>query len=120
MSLFSLYLLTILDGLKGAAEFFMVFGLFVGFMMMGGAIIAKTSEEEDMFTLAYLWAKRLLLTGFIGMILFTATPTTKQAMLIAGGYYVTNIEDIEKLPEHTVKAVNAFLQEYTEAKGEQE
>jgi hypothetical protein len=104
MSLFALYLLIMLDRVEY---------LFVGIML---SIVLIT------FMLSVIYAEdigkvvKVLKRGFAGfltaMLLMTLIPNTKQAMLIVGGYYVTNLEDINKLPDNTVRAINTFLEEY--------
>lgn len=39
-------------------------------------------------------------------------PTKQDLAIIAGGYYVSNSEEISKLPENTAAALNRFLEEY--------
>lgn len=54
----------------------------------------------------------LLLISVLSIII----PTEKQMYTLAGGYYVANIEGIDKLPKNVVGAVNKFIETYTEDK----
>ncbi len=47
-------------------------------------------------------------------LLSALVPTKDDAMKIVGGYYITNIENIDNLPPNIVKAVNKFIEEYLE------
>ena len=122
MSLFTLYLLTRLEELK---YFFkdtigLSMGLTVtcaimfGIVCFAGAI--NNDWDEDGYTnmrkITRKYFTRLsILTVFL-MFFNVLVPNNKQAAFIVGGYYVTNNEDIKKLPNNIIAASNAFLSEY--------
>lgn len=48
------------------------------------------------------------------MIVAGLIPSERQMYAIIGGYYVSNIDGVDKLPKNTVKAMNKFLEKYSE------
>lgn len=108
MDLFTLYLITILDGLNGIFRV----GLFVGLAAVPTIVLTDLVINERVPN----YFKRYLRTYVVSMVvvglLSAVTPTTNQAFMIMGGYYVTNIDDIEKLPPNVIKAANGFIENY--------
>ena len=117
MSLFELYLISILDSV--GSFFITVFVLSIIFSIV--MLISSTDyrDKEDKQPL-YSWAKRSASLGTLMLLLAVATPNTKQMMFILDGYMVTNTAGVEKLPENTVKAINTFLESMTEEEPKKE
>lgn len=77
-----------------------------------------STDEEDVAKYEPMFTKKLKLVFTILVVLVVVKvliPTQKEIALIIGGSYVLNNEEISKLPTNTVKAVNTFLEEYTNA-----
>lgn len=115
MELWQLWLLSTLDGwnslFKGATVIFGMGSLFITF----GYLIICNSNADHPIRIA---CKRLMFffipLFFIAAIGTATLPSSKQAWMIVGAYVATNIEGIDKLPKNTVKALNQFLEQYTE------
>ena len=59
-------------------------------------------------------SKKAVIISVICLLVSGLSPSRNDWYLIIGGYYVTHIEGIDKLPANTVAAMNRFLEEYTE------
>lgn len=49
---------------------------------------------------------------FISCVFVGLLPDKEQITYLVGGYFVTNIEDINKLPPNLIKSANQFLENY--------
>lgn len=116
MSIFTLYLLTILDGI----DVITFLGALMGILFGGGALFmylvesASVYKDEASLAIAKKAKSILIPIGIISLLLHVLIPTTDQAIKIVGGYYVTNLEDIDKLPKNAINAANQFLESYAE------
>jgi hypothetical protein len=114
MSIWELYLLTRLDELSG---FFRGIGIW-GIMASGAVILYMVplwhTEDIDFVDVARKCRlKLIIIVTLTSWFVSGLIPTTKEAYIIAGGYYVTNLEGVEKLPPNVVKAANKFIEQYT-------
>lgn len=113
MEIWQLYLLTTLPifgkglGVMG----FIVTLVGGGFMVASSAAWAKEEEHlQERFTKR---GRTMLLAGISLFLAAGAIPSERGMMTIVGGYFATNIENIEKLPPNLVNAANKFLEEYS-------
>jgi hypothetical protein len=109
MSVFELYLIfTVLPAINGVAFTVLLFG---GFSLIGLIIfIEELGEDRVNKIIQYL---KVILP--IALILVVIIPSESQLKYIIGGSYVTNIENIEKLPPNMIDAANQFLEKMNEA-----
>jgi hypothetical protein len=111
MSILTLYLLSILDSVIIACLFGALACVLISII---SGVLSKETYDKAGQNYHLCNMKKFATYAVILIILSALTPSTKQAYMIAGGYFVTNIEDIEKLPEDTVKAARKFLETYVE------
>lgn len=105
MSLLELYGIFLLINLKDAATVILVTGMMLSASYVGFCILA-----EQKFSIS-----KWLIAGLISCgILVTVIPTEKQIMMIAGSYFVSNIDGIEKVPPNLVKALNKMAEDFTQ------
>lgn len=100
MSIFTLYLIAILDSLNNFFEI----GTCLSFMGIIGSIFV----QERFTKIAAGW----LCSTVILALLAVVTPTTDAAWKIVAIHYGTNIPNVEKLPENAVSAIHKYLQDY--------
>ena len=99
MSLFSLYLLTLIPSIgKGLA----IVGSSI-FAIIGAGILADIKPRP-------LNTKGWVVMGIICLILSLFIPKDEHMHIIIGGYITTNTEGVEKLPTNLVNALNSFLE----------
>lgn len=82
--------------------------------MLGGvfAIPMMIEGEEALlkrFHPAIKWGMTVLISGAV---LQAVIPSERGLMMMVGGYFVTNIDGIEKLPPNVVGAASEFLERY--------
>lgn len=123
MSVLELYLLNLLFTFRDL----LLSGVFIGVIWLGAVVIilimfepccfdkdsdAKRKEANRRKTIKSV--KPVLIAMVACIVLRTFIPTKEAAVWIAGGYIATNIEGIEDLPAHAVKAINSFLESVSE------
>ena len=114
MSVFELYVLTTIP----SVGYFFVTVSIVTAILSGFGVMVYAMVNDEMLpnparnTLIAV----ILVCGFIGVLI----PGERAMYTIVGGYIATNIEDVEKLPANTVKALNKLLEDYTEQDNSQE
>ncbi|MCK4609487.1 MAG: hypothetical protein KAT71_08390 [Gammaproteobacteria bacterium] len=112
MSVFELYLIfTVIPGIKVVPVV-----ILICFACLAVAAIPVAIETSEEFFKAYL-SKCLNSAKFLiplAAVIIVAVPSTDQMKYIIGGSYVTNIENIEKLPPNVVDAANKFLEKMNE------
>lgn len=67
-------------------------------------------NKEGQFVIKAI--KRTVTGLIISVLMCIATPSKEQIYTIVGGYAVTNVEGIDKLPKNMVAAANKFLEEF--------
>lgn len=110
MDVTTLYWLTRLDGLH---ELFKIMGgIILVFGGLGSAILAghlyfdqKLSLYKALLPLAIVFS-----VGVSAVIISAFIPKNEDLALIIGGSYITNQEDISKLPPNIAKTLNTYLQ----------
>jgi len=121
MEIWELYLLTRVGAINHLAEIIAVVGCVTGalaavMLAMVWVDIYEDKEKEAFKQKAIKkWMRIFPPTVVICVILLALVPTEKQAYLILGGAYATNIADIEKLPPNMVKTINNYLETFQEA-----
>lgn len=55
----------------------------------------------------------ILVVGFVLNGVSAMIPKEKQMMMLAGTYFVSNIEGIDKLPPNIIKSINSALENYS-------
>lgn len=79
-----------------------------------------TAEEKKeyvaLFKCAVKTTKFVLPISFLLLIVCNLIPNERQMYTIIGGYAVTNIEGIDKLPKNLIGAANKFIENYAEPK----
>lgn len=120
MSLFTLYLISVLPGFSGLASgigWFLITYFTIWFL---GATLGDYDDYNEKTKGS---RKRSLIINFkkwgvlsiIACFLFSALiPSEKQLYTIAGGYMATNTTGIDKLPDNIVKAANSWLEKIAE------
>ncbi len=119
MSLFNLYLITILPNI---GDFFIALSIgtiavFLMLMVITSMTIDCTmdsntekaaKEARKKIILSYkLFVSIVIIFGILAVLI----PSEKQIYQIVGGYSVTNIEGIDKLPANLVAVANKYLEE---------
>ena len=111
-------LIVFLPGLDTALSFFMGIGSIALFAAIGARLVAEDKEDDYTQAAFYRYGKRLGVVTSIWLVLCFAaivTPDERQIRWMIGGYVVTNIEGVGKLPDNIVGAANEFLERYREA-----
>lgn len=118
MELWQLWLLFVVPGIAGFI--IVIGGLFIICVIVVGAIsfCYYVLEERGDIKKWFACMKKIVpAVVIVCVVTFVSAliPSKKDAMLIVGGYYATNIEDIAKLPPNVIKATNKFIEEYLNA-----
>lgn len=107
MSLWTLYLITILPNVGG---FFIKMPMIIMAIFSLGVVSCNINQEDEK---ARKWRSSLKKISFFAIPLIflgVLIPTQNQMYLIVGGYAATNVEGINKLPANLVGAANAYLE----------
>ncbi len=104
MSLFTLYLITMLPKIGTAFNTIGILSIIV-FGVWALVVFIEKIEEYKKVVIKYLKISFFVL--FIGVLI----PTSDTLKYIIGGYVITNIEGIEKLPKNLIKYANTILEE---------
>ena len=126
MSIYTLWLLIV--ALPGFGNMFSSLTVMLGFICVIGGLVGgvgyfltmsdeHSSDEEK--KIAGLYPKifpAALVAWFLAAVLSASIPNERQIQYLVGGYFVTNIDGIEKLPPNLVKSANRFLENYTETR----
>lgn len=114
MSVWTLYWLTRLDSLNCWLTVICgAFAILTIVFLIGAATASDFGSDEDVtrrLGVAKKLGAVLALTSF--MLVFV--PSTKDVFMIIGGAYLTQNEDIQKLPPMAAKAVSQFLENYVD------
>ena len=113
----TIYWVTRLDNITMISGFVAFFGILLG--VLGTAItlsILDTLEDDnakEYAKKAWSIAKKFLMAGTIGLVVYFATPTTKEgaAMLIVPS--IVNDERVQELPSNLLDLSNAWIKEQT-------
>jgi len=106
MSLFELYLLFILPEVGDLMVAISFFVLAAGVTIISIGLFTDEMGKESARKIAKLVVAPALLILILGAFI----PSKDAMKYIIGGYAVTNLEGIEKLPKNLVNAANAFLE----------
>ena len=111
MDFWTLYFMTILPGF---AVFFAVLSVpfWIGSIVLDGIAIAMKIDEDRDYKKVKPFAIVLPIVAIMLTLLSVLIPDKSQMYTLIGGYYVTNIENVENLPKNVVEAANKFLEEY--------
>ena len=112
-----LYFLTILDGVNTFLSAVTGVGLAVGTISVVFYALLRLIEKQNIPSIKN-WGIGLLSLGTIFGLANVFIPTTEQATIIYGVGtvvdYVQNNEDIQKLPDKCVKALDLWVDQYLE------
>lgn len=112
-----LYFLTILDGVNNFLSTATGIGLAVGTVLVGFYALFRLIERQNIPAIKN-WGIVLLSFGASFGLMNVFIPTTEQATMIYGVGtvvdYVQNSEDIQKLPDKCVKALDLWVDQYLE------
>lgn len=115
MSIFELYLLTVLFSLGNVVSASCFVFWFVSFAL--GFFLAMESfdidEEEPKKMSFYVPLKISLILAVVMTILTCLIPSKEEGLWIAGGHIVTNIDGLGEIPENAAEAANTFLKSIT-------
>lgn len=98
-------------------ELLCVFILFSCIGLLGAIVIyvCNFGENEELAQSARRWAKRMLVAALSFIIMYFFIPSKKDmALIIAGGAvydYIQKSDEVKKLPDNAVKALNDWLTE---------
>jgi hypothetical protein len=126
MDFWLLYLITrtedVADALNGMCG--VSVGALAVLFFVRGMMAADTDLQPDGYeTIAKRMrsaCRTLVAVAVVCGLLSTLMPTRKDWYMIIGGYAVTHIEGIDKLPANVVGAANEFLKRYQEESAEEE
>jgi hypothetical protein len=119
MSLFTLYLLSILPGVGGLFSglgVILIILCVIGFFM---ALVADFDSCRDGMKYKKVWANQMkkgwgvLIAAFL--LIGVLIPSEKQLYFIAGGYVATNTEGVKELPDNIMNAANSWLENIADA-----
>ena len=108
MSIWLLWLIIV--AIPGIPMFFMSVTITLVFTQI---ICGVTITDDHPFVIVPWVTKSLFCSVSLLFLAFAFVPTKEEMTYIVGGYFVTNVEDIEKLPPNLVKSANKFLEDYT-------
>lgn len=107
-----LYFLTILDGINHFLSTATSVGLAIGVVAVAFYILFQLIEKQNIPAIKN-WGIGLLILGTSSGLVNVFIPTTEQAAMIYGVGtivdYVQNNEDIQKLPDKCVQALNMWV-----------
>ncbi len=63
---------------------------------------------------------RIVCLTILLLVLDVSTPNREQIKYLVGGYFVTNIEEIENIPPNLVNSMNKFLEDYSKGAQDEE
>lgn len=97
-----------------------IFTSIVAFALIGACVLlclkrSKTRPDEGYINATKAFLKFLIplyVIVCVVALLSSLVPTKSDIIKIVGGYYITNIENLDKLPPNAVKAANKFLDDY--------
>lgn len=121
MSTFKLWcLMTLVPNLGELFYILLLVGIFLAVGLVIFAMLAlsggDTSDEEEKSIyrgLKIVVVRICLPVVLVSSLACLVIPSESQITKIVNGYYVTNIEDIDKLPPNIVDAANKFLTSYS-------
>lgn len=112
-----LYFLTILDGVNNFLETATGIGLGIGLVLVVFYALLRLIEKQNIPAIKN-WGIVLLSLGTSFGLVNVFVPTTEQATMIYGVGtvvdYVQNNEDIQKLPDKCVQALDLWVDQYLE------
>ena len=124
----SIWLLWVLEILPDLGKLFTALGLigtFISSLALLYCFVLMSTEgnyfsgERKFAKKVFPAVKKLFTVLVVSLVVGTCSPSSEGIYRIMGGYFVTNIEGIEKLPENVVGAANKFLEEFNEEKEEE-
>ena len=112
MSVFLLWLILVV--VPNVAVLFAVLltALCIGGALGGLFILVEQVHEDECWPTVKKW---LVVYGFVTCLVTVGTvmtPTKSQMVYLVGGYFVTNVDGIKKMPPNIVKSANKFLEEH--------
>jgi amino acid transporter len=121
MNFWQLYWITRLDSICTLITVFLILILITIFI--GGIIYFveyqdRWTNEEDKKELKnkFKFINYLAIIEVIIIILSIFVPSQKDILTIYSAQWVTNSDEVKKLPDNTVKAINKLLEDYTKEK----
>lgn len=117
MTTLELYLLTRVGNFH---DFFMMIGVLSGIpIMICSALFfividACNSGTKQQLVIFKKWAISISSICGISFFLATMTPSNKEIAFIITSKWVTNNEEMKKLPENVLKITNKFLEKYSD------
>lgn len=119
MSLFQLYLFTVIlpniHGTFSTLSFLSLILWILTIVIYGVCSCVALDSSDARSAMPYIKYGFKFTTIIVIICTFfdVTTPSEKQLYTIAGGYVATNTQDVAKLPDNVVKAVNAWLEKAT-------
>lgn len=115
MSLFTLWLLTVIPALGTFFQTLAIIALITCGLAFLGWAVSLTEDPDGAFNRCTNKFKTFaMVIAIVSGLLSALIPNERGIYLILGGYYVTNTEEIRELPENVVGAANAWLKNYKE------
>ena len=115
MTIWQLYFLTRMEKLQdllcGVAAIFLIL---TACGAIGILISMVEDAEKETKAAVYRWVKIGIAGSSIFGLLTIAIPSNQDLAIILGGHFVTNQEEIKKLPANVAKTLNDFLERYQE------
>lgn len=116
MSIFELYLLfTLIPSIGAACIVLMalsVVGGTISMFVVTEEVGYDNSDSIRKYKIALKCVKASISIFIVSFALAIFIPSNDEMMLIMGTHYASNIKDVNKLPENSVKVLNKYLTDY--------
>lgn len=118
MDFWQLYLLTIVPDISSKLGPITIVSLFIGAIGSCAATIMPGCSDipKEVISRFTNFTRKTFYFGIATGIVCLLSPSKESLYTIMGGYYVTHIEGIDKLPPNVVGAMNKFLEQYEDDK----
>ena len=113
MSLWMLYIIIVLvPSISSAATGILIAGFIIGVIAISIGPVVFMEMENEFVATAKTFIKPYIYIMGISAIICVVAPDREDMAYMVGGYFVTNVEQVEKLPDNLVNAANRYLEDY--------
>jgi hypothetical protein len=114
MDFWLLYLMTRTEDIGYALGPIAIMGAMISLFAAFISLVMADEMGETMTNRVRKITRRALVIASVCGVLSVLMPTRNDWYVMIGGYYVTHIEGVDKLPVNVVGAANEFLKRYQE------